>query len=251
MTTTLSTPDRSHDLSQPLNKLHADERLKATSDYLRGTIAEGLLDEITGAVPGTGDPKLMKFHGIYQQDDRDLRDERRRQKLEPAYQFMVRLRLPAGVCTPEQWLKIDELARSYGNKTLRLTTRQTFQFHWILKHNLKATIQGLHAVMLDTISACGDDSRGVMCSINPRLSALNTEVYELARCTSDHVIPRMRAYHEIWYGEGTDRNLRTGGALLWANLYAAKVQDRIRDPTDQRHRRLHAGPGLHRDRGVG
>ena len=201
MTTTLSTPDRSHDLSQPLNKLHADERLKATSDYLRGTIAEGLLDEITGAVPGTGDPKLMKFHGIYQQDDRDLRDERRRQKLEPAYQFMVRLRLPAGVCTPEQWLKIDELARSYGNKTLRLTTRQTFQFHWILKHNLKATIQGLHAVMLDTISACGDDSRGVMCSINPRLSALNTEVYELARCTSDHVIPRMRAYHEIWYGE--------------------------------------------------
>ena len=112
------------------------------------------------------------------QDDRDLRDERRRQKLEPAYQFLIRLRLPGGVCTPEQWLKIDELARAYGNETLRLTTRQTFQFHWVLKHNLKATIQGLHEALIDTIAACGDVLRGVMCSVNPRLSALHAEVYD-------------------------------------------------------------------------
>ncbi|MGH8665904.1 MAG: NADPH-dependent assimilatory sulfite reductase hemoprotein subunit [Burkholderiales bacterium] len=192
--------DRSRDLSQPLEKLSADEALKAGSDQLRGTIATGLLDELTGAVPGN-DPKLMKFHGIYQQDDRDLRDERRRQKLEPAYQFMVRVRLPGGVCTPRQWLKLDQLARAHGRETLRLTTRQTFQFHWVLKRDLRATLQGLHAVLLDTIAACGDDARGVMCAVNPRLSALHDVVQTLAKQASDHAIPRMRAYHEIWYGE--------------------------------------------------
>jgi sulfite reductase (NADPH) hemoprotein beta-component len=130
-----------------------------------------------------------------------LRDERRRQKLEPAHSFMIRVRLPGGVCTPTQWLKLDELARAYGSETLRLTTRQTFQFHWVLKHNLKSTIQGLHEVLLDTIAACGDDSRGVMCSVNPHVSALHAEVYALAKRASDHAIPKTRAYHEIWYGE--------------------------------------------------
>ncbi|MGZ8417464.1 MAG: NADPH-dependent assimilatory sulfite reductase hemoprotein subunit [Rhodoplanes sp.] len=191
--------DRSRDLSQPLDKLGPDERMKAESDYLRGTIAEGLLDRITGAVPGD-DTKLMKFHGIYQQDDRDLRDERRRQKLEPAFQFMIRVRLPGGVCTPAQWLKIDELARAYGGQTLRLTTRQTFQFHWVLKDRLRATIQGLHEALLDTIAACGDDTRGVMCTADPRQSARHAEVAALAKRVSDHVIPKTRAYHEIWYG---------------------------------------------------
>ena len=191
--------DRGRDLSQPLDKLGPDERMKAKSDYLRGTIAEGLLDRITGAVPG-GDVKLMKFHGIYQQDDRDLRDERRRQKLEPAFQFMIRVRLPGGVCTPAQWLKIDELARAYGGQTLRLTTRQTFQFHWVLKDNLRATIQGLHNALLDTIAACGDDTRGVMCTADPRQSALHAQIAALAKRVSDHVIPKTRAYHEIWYG---------------------------------------------------
>jgi sulfite reductase (NADPH) hemoprotein beta-component len=192
--------DRSHDLSQPLDRLSADERLKAGSDQLRGTIAESLLDRITGAVTA-GDAKLMKFQGVYQQDDRDLRDERRRQKLEPAYQFMVRVRLPGGVCTSEQWLKFDELARAYGRDSLRITTRQTFQFHWILKRDLKPTLQGLHSVLLDTISACGDDARGVVASVNPHLSRLHAEVYALAKMASDRAIPRMRAYHEIWYGE--------------------------------------------------
>ena len=131
------TIDRSHDISQALDRLSADERMKDASDYLRGTIAEGLLDRITGAVPSADDVKLMKFHGIYQQDDRDLRDERRRQKLEPAYQFMIRVRLPGGVCTPAQWLKLDELARAHGGETLRITTRQTFQFHWVLKDSLR------------------------------------------------------------------------------------------------------------------
>jgi sulfite reductase (NADPH) hemoprotein beta-component len=198
--TTAAHIDRSRDLSQPLDRLGPDETLKANSRQLRGTIAESLLDELTGAVRAT-DQKLMKFHGIYLQDDRDLRDERRRQRLEPAYCFMVRVRLPGGVCTPQQWLKIDELARAHGGETLRLTTRQTFQFHWILKHDLKATIQGLHEVLLDTIAACGDDTRGVMCSVNPLVSHLHAEVYALAKRASDHATWKSRGYHEIWYGE--------------------------------------------------
>ena len=198
---TTSTVDRSHDLSQPLDRLSADERMKAASDYLRGTIAEGLLDRITGAVPSPDDVKLMKFHGIYQQDDRDLRDERRRQKLEPAYQFMIRVRLPGGVCTSAQWLKMDELARAHGGETLRLTTRQTFQFHWVLKDSLRPIIRGLHETLLDTVAACGDDSRGVMCTVDPQSSLFHAEVAAMAKRVSDHVIPKTRAYHEIWYGD--------------------------------------------------
>ena len=197
--------DRSRDLSQPLEKLGPDETLKAQSDQLRGTIAQGLRDEITAAVPG-GDPKLMKFHGLYQQDDRDIRDERRRQKLEPAYSFMARIRLPGGVCTTGQWLKLDELARAYAGATLRLTTRQTFQLHRVAKQNLRPVIQGLREVLLDTKAACGDDARGVMCSVNPQLSALHAQVYSLAKRASDHAIPKTGAYREIWYGEERTEN---------------------------------------------
>ncbi len=193
-------PDRSRDLSQPLEKLGPDETLKAQSDQLRGTIARGLVEELTAAVPGS-DPKLMKFHGLYQQDDRDIRDERRRQKLEPAYTFMARIRLPGGVCTAPQWLKLDELARTYAGSTLRLTTRQTFQLHRVAKQNLRPAIQGLREVLLDTRAACGDDARGVMCSVNPQLSTLHAEVYALAKRASDHAIPKSGAYREIWYGE--------------------------------------------------
>ena len=195
-----TTIDRSADVSQPLEKLGPDETLKFNSDYLRGKIAWDLLDRITGGVTFESN-KLMKFHGIYQQDDRDIRDERRRQKLEPALTFMVRVRLPGGVCTPEQWLKIDELAQAHGGNTIRLTTRQTFQFHWIVKEDIKPTIQGLHDVLLDTIAACGDDARGVMATADPLNSEIDREVAELSKQLSDHVIPNMRAYHEIWYGK--------------------------------------------------
>jgi sulfite reductase (NADPH) hemoprotein beta-component len=200
MTTDTTQVDRSNDISQPLDKLGPDETLKNNSDYLRGTIDQGLLDRISGGVKFE-ENKLMKFHGVYQQDDRDIRDERRRQKLEPAYTFMVRVRLPAGVCTAEQWLKIDALARAHGGDQIRLTTRQTFQFHWVVKEDLRSTIQGLHEVLLDTIAACGDDARTVMATANPEDSAVHAEVATLSKQLSDHVIPRSRAYHEIWYGE--------------------------------------------------
>jgi sulfite reductase (NADPH) hemoprotein beta-component len=197
---TRQTIDRSTDLSQPLERLGPDETLKFNSDYLRGQIASDLLDEITGGVTFESN-KLMKFHGIYQQDDRDIRDERRRQKLEPALTFMVRVRLPGGVCTPEQWLKIDELAQAHGGNTIRMTTRQTFQFHWVVKEDVRPTIEGLHEVLLDTIAACGDDSRGVMATADPDDSEAHAEVAALSKELSDHVIPKTRAYHEIWYGE--------------------------------------------------
>jgi sulfite reductase (NADPH) hemoprotein beta-component len=196
-------PDRSRDVSQPLDKLGPDETLKAGSDYLRGTIEQSLGEEITAAV-AESDAKLMKFFGIYQQDDRDIRDERRRQKLEPAHFFMARIRLPGGVCSPSQWLKLDELGRTYGADALRLTTRQTFQLHRIMKNDLRTVIQGLRDVLLDTKAACGDDTRGVMCTVNPNLSKLHGEVYALAKQASDHATHKTGAYSEIWYGEERD-----------------------------------------------
>jgi sulfite reductase (NADPH) hemoprotein beta-component len=195
----MTVTDRSKDVSQPVDRLGPDEALKFHSDYLRGRIDLDLIDRITGGVTFESN-KLMKFHGIYQQDDRDIRDERRRQKLEPAHTFMVRVRLPGGVCTPEQWLKVDELARAHGGDTLRLTTRQTFQFHWVVKEDVKPTIAGLHEVLLDTVAACGDDARTVMCTADPADSVIHEEAAALAKQLSDHVIPRTRAYAEIWYG---------------------------------------------------
>jgi sulfite reductase (NADPH) hemoprotein beta-component len=174
-----------------------DEALKEHSAYLRGTIPEGLADPVTGAV-SPQDAKLLKFHGTYQQDDRDLRNERLRQKLEPAYSFMVRVRMPGGICLPQQWLQLDELACLYGHHSLRITTRQTFQFHGVFKWHLKATIAGINRALLSTIAACGDVNRNVVCHNNPYLSPLHEEIYAWSKRLSEHLLPRTRAYHEIW-----------------------------------------------------
>jgi sulfite reductase (NADPH) hemoprotein beta-component len=192
--------DKDRTVRAPLEKLHENERIKADSDYLRGRIKESLAEPITGALLGQ-DHQITKFHGIYVQDDRDLRDERRRQKLEPAHQFMVRLRIPGGVVAPWQWLVLDDLARRYANATLRLTTRQTFQFHGIIKRHLKATMQGIDSALLDTIAACGDDNRNVMCHNKPEQSGLHAEVHAWAQRISRHLMPHSRAYHEIWLDE--------------------------------------------------
>jgi sulfite reductase (NADPH) hemoprotein beta-component len=176
------------------------ERIKSESNYLRGTLKEVMLDRISSGIPDD-DNRLMKHHGSYLQDDRDLRNERQKQKLEPAYQFMLRVRLPGGVTTPSQWLVMDELADKNGNGTLKLTTRQTFQMHGILKWNMKNTIQEIHATLLDTIAACGDVNRNVLCSSNPYQSEIHMEVYEWAKHLSNYLLPRTRAYHEIWLDE--------------------------------------------------
>lgn len=176
------------------------ERIKRESNYLRGTLKEVMLDRISAGIPDD-DNRLMKHHGSYLQDDRDLRNERQKQKLEPAYQFMLRVRMPGGVATPEQWLVMDDLAEKYGNGTLKLTTRETFQMHGILKWNMKSTIQEIHAALLDTIAACGDVNRNVMCASNPYQSEVHAEVYEWSKKLSNDLLPRTRAYHEIWLDE--------------------------------------------------
>ncbi len=190
------TLERKADLSRPLSELHDNEQLKFDSHYLRGTIEASLADPVTGAVTDD-DTKLLKFFGIYQQDDRDLREERRRAKLEPQYQFMVRVRLPGGVCTPQQWLALDAAACETANGSLRLTTRQTFQFHGVFKPVLKRHIQSIAAAGLDTIAACGDDNRNVICTANPLLSPAHAEVSELAQRIGQHLLHRTGAYREI------------------------------------------------------
>jgi sulfite reductase (NADPH) hemoprotein beta-component len=180
-----------------MSDLSPVERIKCDSRLLRGTLAESLGDGITGAIR-EDDTVLIKFHGSYQQDDRDLREERRRQKLEPAYSFMIRTRLPGGVCTPQQWLALDEIARRHANGTLRLTTRQAFQFHGVIKTELKATMAAINASLIDTIAACGDVNRNVLASANPVESRAHAHAWEWARRLSEHLLPRTRAYHEIW-----------------------------------------------------
>ena len=140
---------------------------------------------------------MLKFHGVYQQDDREVRLERQRQKLEPRYSFMVRIRTPGGVLTPKQFLDIDRIACAHAGSSLRLTTRQTIQLHTVPKRDLRRTIKAIHQTLLDTIAACGDVNRNVICNPNPFLSALHGEVYRLAKRLSEHLLPRTRAYHEI------------------------------------------------------
>jgi sulfite reductase (NADPH) hemoprotein beta-component len=178
-------------------KLSANEGIKTRSNYLRGTITEGLADLSTGSMC-EDDQQLLKFHGTYQQDDRDLRPNRRKHKLEKAYSFMIRIRVPGGVATPQQWLETDRMATQFANGTIKLTTRQAFQFHGIIKTNLKRTIAEINQAAMDTIAACGDVNRNVMCNPNPHLSEVHADVLDVARKISDHLTPQTRAYHEIW-----------------------------------------------------
>jgi sulfite reductase (NADPH) hemoprotein beta-component len=179
---------------KPLSKV---EDIKEASNYLRGTLAASLEDRSTGAI-SDDDTTVSKFHGIYQQDHRDERNERKKAGLEKAFIFMIRIRVAGGVCTPEQWRKIDALADKYGSHTLKLTTRQAFQLHFITKDVLKTTMQGINDAVMDCIAACGDVNRNVMANPNPYQSALHGPVLDDARAVSAHLTPRTRAYHEVW-----------------------------------------------------
>src|SRR5690348_2861916 len=178
-------------------ELSRNERIKEASQYLRGTLAEGLRDDATGAII-EDDAQLVKFHGMYLQDDRDLRAERTRKKMEKAFAFMIRVRITGGVCTPAQWLALDHIARTYGSGGVRLTTRQSVQLHGVIKSNLKATMKTIDAALLSTIAACGDVNRNVVCNPNPYQSRAHAAAIELARALSDHLTPRTPAYREIW-----------------------------------------------------
>jgi sulfite reductase (NADPH) hemoprotein beta-component len=179
------------------DEVSRNERIKEASDYLRGTLAEELHDEITGAIV-EDDQQLVKFHGMYLQDDRDLRAERGRKKMEKAFAFMLRVRISGGVLTPAQWLALDRVARDYGNGTMRLTTRQTVQLHGVIKSNLKTTLKAIDRALLNTIAACGDVNRNVMCNPNPYQSGAHAAALDLARAISDHLEPHTGAYREIW-----------------------------------------------------
>ena len=178
-------------------ELTAMEHLKARSRYLRGDLAADMADPMTGGV-SEDSQQLLKFHGMYLQDDRDLRPERAKKMLEKAFGFMIRIRLPGGVITPKQWLALDDIARTYAGDTLRLTTRQTFQLHGVLKFNVKTALKAINAVALDTIAACGDDNRGVMSVSNPHQSNVHAEAFDLACRTSAHFKPQTHAYYEIF-----------------------------------------------------
>ena len=174
-----------------------NEIIKEASEYLRGTLAEGVADEITGSIV-EDDAQLVKFHGMYLQDDRDLRGERSRKKMEKAFSFMLRVRIPGGVLTPGQWQILDHVARTYANGTMRITTRQTIQLHGVIKQNLKATLKEIDASLLTTIAACGDVNRNVMSNPNPHQSRAYAAAIDLARAISDHLLPATPAYREIW-----------------------------------------------------
>lgn len=179
-------------------KLSENERIKGESNHLRGTIAQDLKDDLTGGF--TSDNfQLIRFHGMYQQDDRDIRAERAKQKLEPLHNVMLRARLPGGIINPEQWLAIDKFAQEhsiYGS--IRLTTRQTFQFHGVLKPHIKLMHQTLNKVGIDSIATAGDVNRNVLCTSNPVESVVHQQAYEWAKKISEHLLPKTRAYAEIW-----------------------------------------------------
>jgi sulfite reductase (NADPH) hemoprotein beta-component len=178
-------------------KLAANEYIKIRSNYLRGNLAEDIANISTGEI-NEDNQQLIKFHGSYMQDDRDLRPDRRKHKLEKAFSFMIRIRVPGGVATPHQWLETDRICEQYGNYDFKLTTRQAFQLHGVIKSNLKRTIQEINKCAMDTIAACGDVNRNVMCNPNPFLSHIHADVLKLSQDISTHLTPATRAYHEIW-----------------------------------------------------
>jgi sulfite reductase (NADPH) hemoprotein beta-component len=216
----------------PPKPLSEVEHIKARSQLLRGTMAESLVDPVTGAI-APADTSLIKFHGSYQQDDRDIREERRLQKLEPDYSFMIRTRLPGGVCTPAQWLALDAISQKYANGTLRLTTRQAFQFHGIIKGDLKPVMGEIHTALLDTLAACGDVNRNVMCNPNPVDSRVHEAVFQWTARLSEHLLPKTRAYYEIWLNgekvEGGEEEPLYGPTYLPRKFKAAVVVPPLND----------------------
>jgi sulfite reductase (ferredoxin) len=192
------------------------EAVKRASDGLRGQLAAGLAD----AAPAFDDDgySLLKFHGIYQGYDRDTATARKQQGLEKEHQFMVRVRIPGGRLSARQYLALDDLADRYGNGTLRITTRQSIQFHGVLKRELKETVAAVNHALLTTLAACGDVVRTVTTVAAPIRDAAHRRLQEDARRLSTHLLPRSGAYHEIWLdGErvaGFDEETLYGAAYL-------------------------------------
>jgi sulfite reductase (NADPH) hemoprotein beta-component len=176
------------------------EKIKQKSDGLRGTLQEGLQNEVTGAI-ADDDTALVKFHGMYMQDDRDRREERAEKKLERLFSFMIRLRVPGGFFTPEQWIATHHVAGENTTGVIKITTRQTIQLHGILRNRIKPTLKSFSEVHLDSIAACGDVNRNVTCAAHPSESELHAEVHAYAARISSLLLPKTRAFYEIWLDE--------------------------------------------------
>ena len=181
-------------------KLSVIEGIKTASRGLRGTIQESLGDQLTGAIR-EDDQALIKFHGMYQQDDRDRREERAAKKLDRLYSFMIRLRLPGGFVTPAQWLATHEIAGEHATGVIKITSRQTLQLHGLIKSHIKPTIQAFNAAKLDSIATCGDINRNVLCSSHPNESPIHAKVFAYADKISELLMPKTKAYYEIWLDE--------------------------------------------------
>ena len=195
------------------------EKIKRNSRGLRGTLHEGLADPATGSI-AEADTVLTKFHGLYQQDDRDQRQVRREARLEPLYQFMLRVRIPGGQITPVQWAALDEVAETIANGTIRLTTRQAVQFHGVAKEDLRTLIRSLDAVLMDSIAACGDVNRNVMCHVQPEAGPVQARALDWARRLSEHLLPATRAWREIWIdGEKVDTDAPPEEEPIYGRTY--------------------------------
>jgi sulfite reductase (NADPH) hemoprotein beta-component len=170
------------------------EQIKKNSNYLRGNLAQDLQNQITGSLTNDNH-QLIKFHGIYEQDDRDRRQIRMQKKLEKDYSFMIRLRIPGGRITSKQWMGINEVADLHSNGAIKITTRQTVQLHGVIKSKLKPTVQYFDRFELDSIAACGDVNRNV---ISSAYGEDLDELHKLAVTISEEFLPKTNAYKEIW-----------------------------------------------------
>lgn len=200
------------------NNLSPVERIKTGSNGLRGTLKESLSDDFTGAIR-EDDQTLIKFHGMYQQDDRDRREERVAKKLEWLYSYMIRLRLPGGFLTSAQWAGLHEIAEHHSTGVIKITTRQTIQLHGILKSHVRPTIQNFNLQHLDSIAACGDVNRNVTCTSNPSESPLHQEIYELAGKISEMCLPKTKSYYDLWIDDELVIDRKTEEDPLYQDRY--------------------------------
>src|SRR5258706_476217 len=180
-----------------VSNLSPVEKIKSESRGLRGSIVKGLVDEITGAI-SEDDQSVIKLHGMYQQDERDVREERAEKKLDRLYSFMIRLRLPGGFLTPQQWIATHEIAGKNTTGVIKITSRQTIQLHGLIKSKIKPTIADFNTSQLDSIATCGDINRNVLCSSHPNQSPVHEQVFAYADKISQLLMPKTKAYYEIW-----------------------------------------------------
>ena len=206
------------DLNIKAQQLSAIEKIKTASDGLRGSINESLKDEITGSIR-EDDKAVIKFHGMYEQDDRDRREERASKKLDRLYTFMIRLRLPGGFISAEKWIAAHHVAGDNSTGVIKITTRQTIQLHGLLKSRIRPTIQAFNEANLDSIATCGDINRNITCAAHPKQSALHAQVFAFADRISTLLMPKTKAYYEIWIGDDKIVDKKEEEDPLYQNRY--------------------------------